>query len=222
MTDTAQLNLREPDQVDWDSAFKGSTYNPPPPANGPDGKPIVYSATLVEAKETVARGLDEGFLNYQIDLKLRNAGSYDGSTVRTWASTRTFQKRNADSGELENVKGNPNALAKFVNAAGVSNKPKSNAEYRAAVKAVNGKPISFTIEWEARNKDTGETVRGYNSFPDDAERIGQKKSILRKGDLINVLDGNGNIIDQKPVTSDVLFANARVKYFQSSTPKVSR
>jgi hypothetical protein len=221
-TDIAQTNLREPDQVDWDSAFKGSSYNPPPPAIGPDGKPIVYQGILAEAKESPGRGLDEGYLNYQIDLKIRGAGSADGTTVRTWASTRTFQKRNKDTGELEAVKGNPNALAKFVNAAGVQAKPKSNAEYRAAVKAINGRPISFTIDWEARNTETGESVKGYLSFPDDPERPGQKKSILRKGDLINVLDSTGAVIDQKPVVSDVLFANARIKYFQNPTPTVRK
>src|SRR5687767_10738948 len=146
MTDIAQQNLKEPERVDWDNAFKGSSYTPPPPAIGPDGKPIVYQAKVSEIKETEGKGLDTDYLNYQIDLKLVGNG-VDGTQVRTWVSTRTFTKK-ADDGTYVNVKGNPNSLAKFLNAAGLQAKPSSNSEYRAAVKLVNGKTIPLTIDWE--------------------------------------------------------------------------
>lgn len=204
MTDIAQQNLKEPEKVDWDSAFKGSSYTPPPPALGPDGKPIVYQAKVADIKETEGKGLDEGYLNFQIDLKLVGNG-VDGTPVRTWVSTRTFTKKQPD-GSYVNVKGNPNSLAKFLNAAGLQAKPSSNSEYRAAVKMVNGKSIPLTLDWEARNAETGERVKGYELFPEDPERPGTKKAILKAGDILT---------NETPVQSEVLFANARVKYFQN-------
>lgn len=212
--DLAQQNLKEPEQLDWESAFKSSKYEVPPPALGPDGKPIVYYATTSEVKESDA---DQGYLNFQIELSLTRSGTFDGRRVRTWASTRPFQRRDKETGQLTPLKGNPNALAKFLRAAGLQAKPQTNNEYRATVRAVNGKAIGFTIDWEARNKDTGETIRGYNAFPDDPDRTGQKKAILKAGDVYNELDQKGNIIGQKTVQSEILFANARVKYFQDAT-----
>lgn len=214
--DMAQQNLKEPEQVDWDTAFAGSKYAPPPPALGADGKAIVYRGTVVEAKQSDA---DEGYLNYQIDLKFV---APEGARVRTWASTRPFMRKNRDTGELEPVKGNPNKLASFLRGAGLQAKPQTNSEYVASVKAVNGKAIPFTIDWEARSKDTGEVVRGYLSFPEDPERPGQRKSILKRGDVVNEVDNRGNITGTKIVQSEVLFANARLKYFQDPTPKVGR
>ncbi len=215
MNDIAQTGLKEPEKLDWDSAFSGSKYQAPAPAFGPDGKPIVYYGQVATATQTEA---DQGYLNYQIDLKLVRAGEYDGRPLRTWASTRPFAKKNAD-GVLEPIKGNPNALAKFLRGAGLQAKPQSNSEYIASVKAVNGKAIPFTIDWEAKNKDTGEVVRGYLNFPEDPDRPGQRKSILKAGDTVTERDSKGNIIGTRTVESEVLFANMRLKYFQDQTPK---
>lgn len=215
MNDLAQTSLKEPERLDWDTAFSGSKYQAPPPAMGPDGKPIVYYGSVAESKQSEA---DQGYLNYQIDLKFVRAGEYDGRQIRTWASTRPFMKKNA-SGELEPIKGNPNALAKFLRGAGLQAKPQSNSEYVASVKAVNGKAIPFTIDWEAKNKDTGEVVRGYLNFPEDPERPGQRKSILKAGDVVTERDNKGTIIGTRTVTSEVLFANPRLRYFQDQTPK---
>jgi hypothetical protein len=209
MTDIGQQNLREPERVDWDNAFSGSKYVAPPPAIGPDGKPIVYQAKVVEVVQSEGKGLDKDFLNYQVDVQVNGAER----PIRTWVSTRTFQRRNKDTGELENVKGNPNALAKFLRSAGLQAKPSSNAEYSMAVKQVKGKTISVILDWEAKGKESGELVRGYDLFPEDPERPGTKKSILKRGDLLT---------NETPVQSEVLFANARIKYFQDATPKVAR
>lgn len=205
MTDLGQQRLQEPAQVDWDSAFKGSTYTPPPPALGPDGKPIVYQGKVSEIKEIEGSGLDSGHLTYQITFKLVGNG-VDGQEVRGKASTRVFTRKNVETGQYEPIKGNPNQLAKFLNAAGLQAKPQRNDEYRAAVKMVNGKLIPFTIDWEAWSKETGEAIRGYDQFPENPEKPGTKKAILKAGDLL---------ANETPVKSEVLFANARVKYFQT-------
>lgn len=215
--DVAQTSLKEPEQLDWDTAFASSKYTPPPPAEGPDGKPIVYHGLVTECKQSDA---DQGYLNYQIDLKFTKSGIVDGRQIRTWASTRPFMKRVGT--ELVPVKGNPNSLAKFLRGAGLQAKPQQNSEYVSSVKMVNGKAIPFTIDWEAKNKDTGEIIRGFRSFPDDPERPGQKKTILKAGDVYNDVDNKGNIVGTKTVQSEILFANARLKYFQDATPKVVR
>lgn len=214
--DISQTSLKEPERCDWDNAFKGSTYTPPPPALGADGKPIVYFgqvATLTQADAA------EGYLNYQIDLKFTRAGEHDGKQIRTWASTKPWMKKGSTT---EFQTGNPNALAKFLQAAGLQIKPQSNSEYEAALKMVNGKAIPFTLDWEAKNKDTGEVVRGFNSFPEDVTNPGTRKSILRRGDTYNLIDAKGSIIGTDVVQSEVLFANPRLRYFQNPTPKVGK
>jgi hypothetical protein len=211
MTDMGQQNLREPERVDWDTAFSGSKYTPPPVAIGPDGKYIAYQAKVVEIKESPGQGLDQGYLNYEINLKLVGNG-VDGTSIKTWASTRTFTKRQPD-GSFVNVKGNPNQLAKFLRSCGLQGKPVTNADYQQAVKQVANKTVSISIDWEARNKETGEMVTGYNLFPEDLERPGTRKSILKRGDILT---------DERVVASEVLFANARVKYFNDATPRVGR
>lgn len=211
MTDMGQTNLREPEQTDWDSAYSGSKYQRPPDAEGPDGKRITYISTLAEAKLVDP---DSGYLQFQVDLKMDG-----GRLIRTWVSTKPFQKRDGN-GELQPMKGNPNSLGRFLRAAGLQAKPQTNSEYTASVKAINGKSIPFVGDWEARNKDTGEIVRGFRAFPIDPA-TGTRKAILKAGDVVNELDSKGNITGTRTVQSEVLFANLRVKYFQDPTPKRS-
>lgn len=220
MTDLAQQNLKQPEQTDWNTAYSNaSKYQAPPPSIGADGKPIVYYGTI---KEFAPADPDQGYLNFTADFILTRSGPFDGTRIRTWASTRPFQKRNKDTGELEAVKGNPNSLGKLLKAAGLQVTPQTNDEYVLATRQINGKVFGFTTDWKAKNKDTGEVIVGYNSFPDDPERPGMKKSILRAGDVYNETDSKGNVIGQKVVQSEILFANPQLKYFQDATPKVSR
>lgn len=215
-TDIAQTNLREPEVADWDS-FGKSTYQPPPPAVGPDGNPIIYFA---QATDISLSDPDDGYLNYTIDAKIVRSGApADGTRVRIWASAKPFMKKDA-SGTLVPVKGNPNKLANYLRALGLSVKPQTNSEYAAAVKATPGKPFPFVLDWEAKNKDTGEKVSGYLNFPDDPDRPGHKKSILRAGDVVTDRDNKGNITGTRVVSSEVLFANPRFKYFKDAAPKV--
>jgi len=207
----AQTNLKEPERVDWDNY--GKTYQAPPPALGVDGNPIVYYGVVESPTTTDA---DEGYLNVLLDpIKLTRAGSYDGYTIRfTRASVKPFQKNG------EPIKGNPNKLANFLRACGLQVKPQTNADYTAAVNAAKGKAFGFTIDWEAYNKDTGERVKGFTNFPEDPDRPGQRKSILKRGDVIVERDSKGNITGTRTVDSEVLFANARLRYFKDATPKV--
>jgi hypothetical protein len=217
MTDSiSQQNLKNPEQVDWDSLGKTSKYQAPPPALGPDGKPITYHGKLTEIK---LADPDQGFLQYMLTFKLLRSGPYDGLVLRTWVSTRPFMRKNKDTGELEPIKGNPNSFAKMLKAAGLQAKPQTNDQYEASIKQVLNKDLSFTTDWTAKNKDNGEVVQGYKSFPEDPLNPGSRKSILRAGDTYSVYDREGNLIETKTVTSEILFANSRIQYFQDSTPK---
>jgi len=72
--------------------------------------------------------------------------------------------------------------------------------------------VPLTLDWTARNKDTGESIRGYQNFPDDPDHPGQKKAILHAGDTYRDRDGA-----TQTVKADVLFANAVVRYFIDPT-----
>lgn len=206
MNDIAQIGLKEPEVTDWDALASGSSYVAPPPALDANGAPIVYYGTT-EASETEP---DNGYLNYLLDpIKLTRSESHNGYTIRfTRASVRPFEKAG------QPIKGNPNKLANFLRATGLPARPQTNSDYRAAVAATKGRVFPFTIDWEAYNKDTGERVKGYLAFPLDSERPGQRKSILKQGDTYNEVDAKGNIIGVKQVQSEVLFANARLKFFR--------
>lgn len=209
MNDLAQTNLKEPVQVDWDALGK-SGYTPPPPALGPDGKSITYYGVVETATPTDS---DEDYLNFLLDpIKIVRSGQgADGVTLRfTRASTKPFMKNG------QALRGNPNKLANFLRAVGVQARPQTNADYTAAVKAAVGKPFGFTLDWEAYNKDTGEKVKGFSNFPDDPERPGLKKSILKAGDVVTERDAAGNVTGTREIKSEVLFANPRLRYFQDA------
>lgn len=197
MSDMSGTKLNEPNQVDWDKVG-GSSYTPPPPAQDQAGNNIVYfgqlPTTIVEETD------DDNYRTYQLDpIKLvKNGPGVDGYTIR-FARVGLKPWKNGNNGTAILLKG-----------AGVNAKPQSTAEYDQAMKAVRGKVVPFTIDWEARNKETGETIRGFNSFPEDPLRPGQRKTILKQGDTY--LDENGTAT---VVKSEVLFANARVRFFEA-------
>lgn len=209
--DNTQLNLREPEQTDWENYNSGgSSYIAPPPAMDTNGNWVTYFGVVDTAQETDP---DDGYLNFLLDpIKLVRAGTYDGYTLRfTRASVRPFLKNDAP------IKGNPTKLGNFLRATGLQARPQTNEDYRAAVRATKGRPFPFTVDWEAYNKDSGERVKGFLAFPLDPERPGQRKSILKAGDTYHDVDRKGNIIGIKTVESEILFANARLRYFNDPT-----
>lgn len=212
----AQTDLKQPEKVDWDNLHSGSKYQAPPPAQGPDGKNIVYYGVAEGIKETDP---DDGYKQFVIGpVKIvRSGNGADGYQIRmTWASVRPFQKNG------ENIKGNPNKVANFLRAVGLQVKPQTNPEYDAAMKSAVGKTFPFVGDWEARSADKTEVVRGYRCFPDDPDRPGYKKAILRAGDVVTERDSKGNVTGTRTIQSEVLFANFRIKYFQDAAPKATR
>lgn len=197
MADAAGLTLKEPSQVDYDK-LGSSKYTPPPPATDTAGKRITYTAQLPST--IVEETNDDGYRTYLLDpIKLvKNGNGADGVEIRfARVSLKPFSNGN-------------NSAALLVKAAGVMAKPQKTSEYDAAMKLVKGKIAPLTLDWEARDKDTGESVRGYENFPDDPQRPGFKKSVLRAGDVYT--DENGA---PQTVKSEVLFANARLRFFEA-------
>lgn len=211
--DLAGLNLNEPENVNWEQYNPQSSFQAPPPALGPDGKPIVYYGqapkefTFGATKEN-AQGEGGGLLEALIDpITIVKSGSADGYQIRfTRASVRKFTKngKTVEASQLGN----------YLKAAGSVAKPQKNAEYVAAVKQTAGKVFPFTLDWSAYNKDTGERVDGYLNFPEDPQRPGQRKAILKQGDTYTDRDGQTQV-----VKSEVLFANARLRYFRNPQQK---
>ena len=195
MSDISGTKLNEPNQVDWDKVG-GSSYIAPPQAKDASGKHVVYlgqlPATITEETD------DNNFRQYVLDpIKLvKNGPGVDGYVIRfTTKGLKPFSNGG-------------NGIAPLLKGAGINTKPQSTAEYDAAMKLVKGKVVPFTIDWVAKNKETGEAVKGYENFPDDPTRPGQKKAILKQGDTYT--DGG----ELKTVTSEVLFANARIRFFE--------
>jgi hypothetical protein len=221
--DLSQLNLTEPAQVDWANYGK-SNYQAPPAAIGPDGKFITYTgiAKTAEVETEYVDKDDDGnqYLTIKLDpVVIPEANNYEirfaSISVKPYTQVGSDGKRVAK-------KGNPNRAADFLRAAGSQAKPQLNSEYLATAKAVvaQGKKFTFNIDWEAKNKETGEKIRGYNAFPQDPV-TGQRKAVLKAGDFYNVLDSKGQPTgEQKQVQSEVLFANAKLRYFVDATPKV--
>lgn len=230
MSDMAQTQLAEPNQIDWDNYNPTSKWIAPPPALGVDGAPITYFGQI----KALGAWSDKDFgvtkdtpplRQYQVGpLTLVKSGASDGYLIRfAYVSTKQFEKNGKPI--------NASSVGNFLKSAGLTAKPQTNAQYDAAIRATSGRVVSFTIDWEARNKDTGEEVRGYLAFPDDPTRPGQKKAILRgehvdeKGntvpaDRINVLGPDYKPTGETvPVTSDILFANARIRFYRDPNKK---
>lgn len=211
--DIAGLGLKEPEQVDWNNYNPQSNFQAPPPAIGPDGKPVVYYGQApkeftFDATKENAQGEGGGLLEVLIDpIVIVKSGPADGYTLRfTRASVRKFKKGDKEI--------NASMLGNYLQACGSNAKPQKNSEYVAAVKQTAGKVFPFILDWSAYNKDTGERVDGYMNFPEDPERPGQRKAILKAGDKYR--DKNGQ---EQTVQSDVLFANARLRYFKNPNKK---
>lgn len=208
---TSAMNLKEPDQIDWNNYPSGSAYQAPPIPLGPDGKPIKYFGMVPQLNEAAFEADKEGNRQWVIDpLTITNSGqSVDGYKIRfTRINTRQFVSRKTGKSTGTSSVGN------YLRSAGITAKPQKNNEYDAAVRATQGKKVTFTLDWEARNKDTGEQVKGYENFPLDPDRPGQRKAILKAGDTYKDASGAEQV-----VKSEVLFANARLKYFVDPSRK---
>jgi len=208
MSDSAQTNLREPDQMNWDKHNAGSKFQAPPDALGPDGKPLIYKAQLPTTLGTppTLGATDEGYRSFEVGpLKLvQNGNGADGYEIRFYTvNVKKFvNRRTQEPMEVSSA-------SKVIRAAGVTARPQKNAEYEAAMRQAAGRVIQITLDWRAKDQQTGEEVVGFENFPIDPA-TNKRKAILKKGDVLP---------DGRIIASEVLFANARVKYVIDPTRK---
>lgn len=206
MSDISGMDLREPEKMDWDNYNPQSKFIVPPQAGKIENGKLVSTIFYGQLPATIVQevGQETKLRQYLIDpIKLVRSGESDGYEIRfTRASVK--QWTNKKTGKPINA----SMVGNLLRSVGITAKPQRTVEYDAAIKQAQGKVAAFTIDWVAQNKETGEKVEGYENFPDDPARPGMKKAVLKEGDVYRTKEG----IEAK-VTSPVLFANARVRFF---------
>lgn len=204
----SQLGIKEPDPVDWDNYNPGSTYKAPPPAKTIDGKPITYFGQA--PKDFTFEATDDQLLQVVVDpIKIvKSTNGQDGYVIR-FSRINARQFKGKDGKPI-----NATSLGNYLRANGITAKPQRNVEYEAAIKQTAGRVFPMVLDWFGKDKVTGTVVRGYDNFPDDPERPGQKKAILKAGDKYRDQEGVEQVF-----TGEVLFANAVVRYFPDPNRK---
>ena len=209
MGETAQMDLKDPQPSDWDQFHKeskGSKYQVPPPATK-DGREVVYYGQLPTQFPDEFLGDYNEYRKYTLcsreaPIKLvRNGNGADGYLITRPPFVSLSPWKNGYNGAMGLLK-----------SAGSAAKPQTTAQYDAAVRQTAGKVASFTIDWQAYDKETADEVKGYGNFPNDPERPGQKKAILVAGDVLP----NGEV-----VRAAKLFARAEIKFFRTANKKDS-
>jgi len=151
MTDITNLNLREPDPIDWDNYDTG------------ERKPIFlppkaqYLFQVAEAP--IAAATQEGYLKMQFpSLKIVKPGDpADGYDVKfTNVSAKKWAKR----------EGSP--LGDFLKSHGISGQ-RTNAEYIDACYATVGRASEAGADWRAYCKECGKEIKGMENFPVQAD-----------------------------------------------------
>lgn len=215
MADIAQLGLKEPEQVDWDNYNPGSKYTAPPEPADPAGNLVTFQGQL---PSTIVPEVSEksGYRTFLLDpIKIVKSGAgADGYEIR-FARVSVEKFKSADGTKVYNA----SSAGNLIKSAGSAAKPQKTFEYDSVLKQLQGKVVSFTLDWEAKNKETGEQIRGYRAFPVDAV-TGIRQAVLHAGDSYNVLDAKRNLTGQTAIVkSEVLFANGRVNRFVDPNKK---
>jgi hypothetical protein len=214
-------NIKEPEQMDWDNYNPGSNYQAPPPALDDNGDPIIYFATVpTEIPSTVNGKADttkEGYAQWQLDPLVLVDSSLPALTPKIKGYKVRFASVNTKKFLRDGKPTNASSIGNFLRSAKVSAKPQTNQQYEQAMTVAKGRTVSVVLDWTARNKDTNEEIRGYKNFPlldPSLGPNGPRKAILKRGDTYTAPDGS-----TMTVQSEVLFANARVRYYTDSNKK---
>jgi len=149
-TDISQLNLQEPDQIDWAGYQLQSTGG---------GKAIPPAGTYQGAAPSTFDYQDkDGKLVVLMDPITILGPTNAGYALRfTRVSTKKYSNRNASP------------AGDYLKAQGVPSQPRTNQDYVDAVESTAGRPFQFDLDWEAWDKETQETLaKGMDAFPDNA------------------------------------------------------
>lgn len=192
------LNLKEPDPVNWDTYDEGGKKYKP---LAPEG---IY--TVVETGQPT-KGSRDGYLSFTLsNLKIVDEGPGKDQEIRfADISTKQWPGRNASS------------MGDFLRAHGVklTGKP-TNANYEEAVQAVNGRPFKVSVQWNGKCPVCGTYFRKAEVYPTRDD--GTKQSFM---DCPNGCKDPSGTLDEKTgeVRAARVFANLRVGWFVSAIGK---
>jgi hypothetical protein len=192
------LNLREPDPVEWDSYDEGGGKFKP---LAPEG---IY--TVVEVAQPTI-GSRDGYLSFTLaNLKIVDEGPGKDQEIRfADISTKKWPNRNGSS------------MGDYLRAHGVvlQGKP-TNDDYKAAVGAVNGRPFKVSVVWNGRCPVCATYFRKADSYPTKDD--GTKQSFM---DCPNGCKDPSGVLNEATgeVRASRVFANLKVGWFVSAVSK---
>jgi hypothetical protein len=148
--DVSQLNLREPDLINFDKYQDGGNSFTPPP----EGK---YFGQVSPITDEAFGATGEGYLKLTVpEITIVNAQTGNGYKVKyTQLSSKKYAKREGSQ------------FLDFLRAAGIAARPTSNEELKSAAKMASGRVVQFQLIWEAYDKNTKQSTSGYENFPVD-------------------------------------------------------
>lgn len=190
MADVAGMNLVEPDEIDFENyaesaSGSGQSYAPPPEGRYV-GKAPIFTDECFGATQA-------GYLKVSIPEIEIVGPSGAGYKIRYQMPLSAKKYSNREG----------NSIIDFLRACGIPVRPKTNDEYKSAVKMASNKTFQFGLVWEAYNKDTQETTKGEENFPVDPQDATKHQPWFP------------DPYDEKKR----VFANGKVKYYVSAITK---
>lgn len=196
MADIAQMELTEPDPIDFEKYQDGSTgqsYAPPPEGQYVAKAPIFRdNGTTTIGPDNSFGATKAGYLKVAIDPIEIVGPTNEGYKVR-FASLSAKKYSNREG----------NQILDFLRACGLPIRPKTNDEYKSAIKMASGKVFKFGLVWEAYIKDTEQTIKGQDNFPLDPQDPTKRLSY---------------VVDEFDPKKKH-YANGKVKYYVSAIQK---
>lgn len=170
------MPFEPPDYDNYDDGAPQGSYAPPDPGRYTGKVPLITDEAFGKTQE--------GYLSVLVDpIEILGNG---GHTVRfTYLSAKKYKNREASQ------------VTDFLRSCGIAARPKTNEEVKAAVKQASGRTFQFGLDWEARNKTTGEKVKGKANFPQDPADPNKKLPYI-----LDTVDANKR-----------WWANGRIRYF---------
>ena len=149
MADVSQLNLAQPDSINWDEYQDGGKGFAPPPAGRYWG---------IAPESFTFKPTQERKLMAVIDpITIAPGQEGAGYQVRfSNASVKKFEKREGSM------------LGDYLRSHGIVSQPRTNEEYAALVESTAGRQFEFMLNWEAYCKQCQTTAaKGFKNFPND-------------------------------------------------------
>lgn len=196
MADVGQFALLEPEAIDYENeSTGGGGQNYAPPVEGRyTGKAPFFkdNGSGQITPDNHFGATQAGYLKVAVEPIEIVGPTGQGYNIRfSSLSAKKYSNREG------------NQIIDFLRACGNPARPKTNDEYKSAVKMCSGKLFDFALVWEAYNKDTQETTKGEQNFPPDPQDSTKHQPWIQ------------DAFDSKKRW----FANGKVKYYISAIKK---